>query len=153
MLFGRITDYTVRMGIRAPLLGSGHGDAVSPLYHTVSPGKNSGNTPGATPSGPTNLSAGGVGANGANSPSPGHTRTNSAAAGTTDPRNAPGFQNLDRLVAVEFLNSFPPRFRSCLGTLDASSSAMGVGFDGFTIPTTGGGLDTDLYVAHLVPHA
>ncbi|CCA70160.1 hypothetical protein PIIN_04099 [Serendipita indica DSM 11827] len=153
LLFGRITDYTVRMGIRAPLLAHAHGDVASPLYHTVSPGKNTGNTPGATPSGPSNLSAGGAGTN-ARSPSPGgHARANSAAAnGTTDPRNAPGFQTLDKLVAVEFLNSFPAQYRSCLGALDASASGIGMGLDGYTMPPAGG-LDTDLYVAHLVPHA
>jgi hypothetical protein len=55
-----------------------------------------------------------------------------------DPRDAPGFRSLDRLVAVDFINSFPPDYRSCLGVGDVADGSQ---------------LDTDLYMAHLVPHA
>jgi hypothetical protein len=114
MLFGRITDYSVRMGIRAPLLQHGRGagfDETSPRHHGhdhLSPNANP-NLP-RTPS-PVNMD---------------------------DPRSAPGFRVLDRLVSVEFINSFPPPFRSCLGVGDAGD---------------GSNFDTDLYMAHLVPHA
>lgn len=109
MLFGRVTDYSVRMGIRAPLMGHGHGDGTSPLFHNLSPNATTTQFP--------------------RSPSPGP---------MSDPRKAPGFQSLDRLVAVDFINSFPPQYRNCLG--------VGEGADGTH-------LDTDLYMAHLVPHA
>lgn len=108
MLFGRITDYNVRMGIRSPLLSYGKEDGASPNnHHGLSPNTALFNQPG-TP------------------------------GAMDDPRNAPGFRALDRLVAVEFINSFPPQFRSCLG--------VGEGSDGSN-------LDTDLFMAHLVPHA
>ena len=47
----------------------------------------------------------------------------------------PGFEDLDRLVAQDFLHSFPPEYKH-----------LGVSDDG-------GALDTDLYMAHVVPHA
>ena len=117
MLFGRVTDYTVRMGIRSPLVNYGRYEPVS------SPGMT-----GITP--PT--SAMGLGspplvqAHG----SPMHTQE--------DPRNAPGFKSLDHLVSTEFVGSFPVMYRNCLG--------VGMAADGTN-------LDTDLYLAHLVPHA
>jgi len=114
MLFGRVTDYSVRMGIRAPLLQHGRGgglDETSPQHraHGLSPGAN-----------------------------PNIVHTASPGDSADDPRNAPGFRTLDRLVAVDFINSFPPPFRSCLGIGDAGD---------------GSNFDTDLYMAHLVPHA
>lgn len=120
MLFGRVTDYTVRMGIRSPLVNYGRYDPVS------SPGMT-----GITP--PT--SAMGLGsppivqAHG----SPMHTMHTQE-----DPRNAPGFKSLDHLVSTEFVESFPTMYRNCLG--------VGMAADGTN-------LDTDLYLAHLVPHA
>ena len=47
----------------------------------------------------------------------------------------PGFEELDKLVSVDFLQSFPPEYKH-----------LGVSDDG-------GALDTDLYMAHIVPHA
>lgn len=120
MLFGRVTDYTVRMGIRSPLVNYGRYEPVS------SPGMT-----GITP--PT--SAMGLGsppivqAHG----SPMHTMHTQE-----DPRNAPGFKSLDHLVSTEFVESFPTMYRNCLG--------VGMAADGTN-------LDTDLYLAHLVPHA
>ncbi|KAG8815920.1 hypothetical protein FRC17_000537, partial [Serendipita sp. 399] len=155
MLFGRITDYSVRMGIRAPLLGHGQGqgsqqqahDGQSPLNpHHLSPNATttsfnmSGNSP--TPGGA------------AASPSPG-TAGGPSSSSTTDPRNAPGFQTLDRLVSSDFLNSFPPPFRSCLGGAapGAGLEGLAMGFEHGFVTAHQGAIDTDLYVAHLVPHA
>lgn len=112
MLFGRITDYSVRMGIRAPLLNHGRGmgmDDDLSHHHGLSPNQN-----------------------------PNIPRTPSPVHNNDDPRNAPGFRTLDRLISVDFINSFPPPFRSCLGVGDGSD---------------GNNFDTDLYMAHLVPHA
>jgi hypothetical protein len=50
----------------------------------------------------------------------------------------PGFEELDRLVCTDFIDSLPPLFRNGLEL----ESMYG-----------GGGLDTDLYMVHLVPHA
>ena len=47
----------------------------------------------------------------------------------------PGFEALDRLVTQEFLHSFPIELKH-----------LGVSDDG-------GALDTDLYMAHITPHA
>jgi hypothetical protein len=110
MLFGRITDYTVRMGIRAPLMNHGKTDDSSPFYHGLSPNAQT-----------TRFS---------------HRATSPAVGG--DPRDAPGFRSLDCLVAVDFINNFPPNYRSCLGVGDGADGSQ---------------LDTDLYMAHLVPHA
>ncbi|KAI0271381.1 hypothetical protein BC834DRAFT_922196 [Gloeopeniophorella convolvens] len=64
---------------------------------------------------------------------------------TTPPSKAqsplliPGFGELDRLVCRDFISSLPPRFRN--------------GFSDVESMYGGGGLDTDLYMVHLVPHA
>ncbi|KAF8481091.1 hypothetical protein DFH94DRAFT_441748 [Russula ochroleuca] len=50
-----------------------------------------------------------------------------------------GFEELDRLVSTEFIASLPPRFRNGLSEVESMYG--------------GGGLDTDLYLVHLVPHA
>ncbi|KAG8811590.1 hypothetical protein FRC19_003714 [Serendipita sp. 401] len=163
MLFGRITDYAVRMGIRAPLLAHGQQgtyghDGQSPLNpHHLSP--NATNTTfnlgGSTNAHTPTPGVGGGG--GIRSPSPGGSGT--TAGGPTDPRNAPGFQALDRLVSSDFLNSFPQPFRSCLGAAAPGGGGGGgaPGFDGAGMEhgfgVYPGGIDTDLYVAHLVPHA
>ncbi|GBE78229.1 hypothetical protein BKA93DRAFT_784774 [Sparassis latifolia] len=52
-----------------------------------------------------------------------------------NPFNLIGFEQLDRLVALEFLESFPSGYRQ------------------FDISPDGSGLDTDLYMAHVVPYA
>jgi len=51
----------------------------------------------------------------------------------------PGFEELDRLVCTDFIDSLPPRFKNGFGELESMYG--------------GGGLDTDLYMVHLVPHA
>jgi hypothetical protein len=56
-----------------------------------------------------------------------------------NPFATPGFEELDRLVAAEFIASLPPRFRNGLSELESMYG--------------GGGLDTDLYLVHLIPHA
>ena len=51
----------------------------------------------------------------------------------------PGFEELDRLVSMEFIACLPPRFKNSFSELETMYG--------------GGGLDTDLYLVHLVPHA
>ena len=50
-----------------------------------------------------------------------------------------GFEELDRLVSMEFITSLPQRFKNSFSELESMYG--------------GGGLDTDLYMVHLVPHA
>jgi len=70
-------------------------------------------------------------------------RTNLRASGPMpriqNPFLIPGFEELDRLVCTEFIASLPPRFRNGLSEVESMYG--------------GGGLDTDLYLVHLVPHA
>lgn len=63
----------------------------------------------------------------------------SAPSRIQNPFIMPGFEELDRLVCMEFVRSFPPRFRNGFSDLESMYG--------------GGGLDTDLYLVHLVPHA
>ncbi|KAI0286941.1 hypothetical protein BGY98DRAFT_942832 [Russula aff. rugulosa BPL654] len=56
-----------------------------------------------------------------------------------NPFATPGFEELDRLVSSEFIASLPPRFKNGLSELESMYG--------------GGGLDTDLYLVHLIPHA
>lgn len=62
-----------------------------------------------------------------------------------DPRMAAGFRGLDKLVSESFLASFPLGMRSCLGVVQQS----GTGVE----DVDGTALDTDLFMAHTVPHA
>ncbi|KAG8906728.1 hypothetical protein FRC01_007909 [Tulasnella sp. 417] len=62
-----------------------------------------------------------------------------------DPRMAAGFRGLDKLVSESFLASFPVGMKSCLGVVQQS----GTGVE----DVDGTALDTDLYMAHIVPHA
>ena len=70
-------------------------------------------------------------------------RTNLRASGPMpriqNPFLIPGFEELDRLVSMEFITSLPPRFKNSFSELESMYG--------------GGGLDTDLYMVHLVPHA
>jgi hypothetical protein len=50
-----------------------------------------------------------------------------------------GFEELDRLVSMDFIDRLPPRFKSSFSELESMYG--------------GGGLDTDLYMVHLIPHA
>ena len=61
-------------------------------------------------------------------------RANITPMKTQNPFSLPGFQELDDLVDGGFIDAFPPEFRH-LGVLD------------------NGTLDTDLYMAHIIPHA
>lgn len=63
----------------------------------------------------------------------------SAPSRIQNPFIIPGFEELDQLVCMEFVSSFPPRFRNGFSDLESMYG--------------GGGLDTDLYLVHLVPHA
>ncbi|KAG9015645.1 hypothetical protein FRB90_004598, partial [Tulasnella sp. 427] len=63
----------------------------------------------------------------------------------SDPRMAPGFRGLDKLVSEGFLASFPHDLKSCLGVVPQSGSGVE--------DVDGTALDTDLYMAHIVPHA
>ena len=56
-----------------------------------------------------------------------------------NPFATPGFEELDRLVSTDFIASLPPRFKNGLSELESMYG--------------GGGLDTDLYLVHLIPHA
>ncbi len=56
-----------------------------------------------------------------------------------NPFATPGFEELDRLVSTEFIASLPPLFKNGLSELESMYG--------------GGGLDTDLYLVHLIPHA
>ncbi|KAF8760921.1 GAL4-like Zn(II)2Cys6 (or C6 zinc) binuclear cluster DNA-binding domain [Rhizoctonia solani] len=53
-----------------------------------------------------------------------------------DPRDSAVFRALDRLVAVDFLQSLPDDYKSCLGA-----------------GSTGSMVDADLYLAHVLPYA
>ncbi|EKM61148.1 uncharacterized protein PHACADRAFT_247554 [Phanerochaete carnosa HHB-10118-sp] len=65
-----------------------------------------------------------------------NTRTNLRAPQlkSQNPFSLPGFEELDRLVCIEFLQCIPTSFKH-----------LGLG--------EGGALDTDLYMVHIVPHA
>lgn len=57
---------------------------------------------------------------------------------SADPRDTAVFRALDRLVAVDFLQSLPDEFKSCLG--------VGTNANGPVV-------DADLYLAHVLPYA
>ncbi len=61
-------------------------------------------------------------------------RANAPPSKNQNPFVLPGFKELDRLVAQDFLQSLPAEFKH----LDITSDGV---------------LDTDLYMVHLVPHA
>ena len=61
-------------------------------------------------------------------------RAPAVVARNQNPFLKPGFTELDKLVATDFLDSFPPPFKH-----------LGLNEDG--------SIDTDLYLAHLLPHA
>ena len=56
-----------------------------------------------------------------------------------DPTVWPAFRSLDKLVALDFLNSLPSNFRSLLIRVDGNDSEARI--------------DTDLYMVHIIPHA
>ncbi|VDC01900.1 unnamed protein product [Peniophora sp. CBMAI 1063] len=58
-----------------------------------------------------------------------------------DPFRLPGFEELDRLVCGGFLDSLPGKYHNPLLYGDADSVY------------SNGGLDTDLYMVHMIPHA
>ncbi|KAI9460975.1 hypothetical protein BJY52DRAFT_1360887 [Lactarius psammicola] len=68
-----------------------------------------------------------------------HLRASAPPSRIQNPFIMPGFEDLDRLVCMEFVSSLPPRFRNGFSDLESMYG--------------GGGLDTDLYLVHLVPHA
>ncbi|KAI9445291.1 hypothetical protein H4582DRAFT_2108984 [Lactarius indigo] len=68
-----------------------------------------------------------------------HLRALAPPSRVQNPFIIPGFEDLDRLVCMEFVSSLPPRFRNGFSDLESMYG--------------GGGLDTDLYLVHLVPHA
>lgn len=49
-----------------------------------------------------------------------------------------GFEELDRLVSTDFLNSLPHIYKNDHGVSDAPNGST---------------LDTDLYMVHIIPHA
>jgi len=58
---------------------------------------------------------------------------------TQNPWITLGFEELDRLVCTDFISSLPSHFRNNFSELESMYG--------------GGGLDTDLYMVHLIPHA
>ncbi len=68
-----------------------------------------------------------------------HLRALAPPSRVHNPFIIPGFEDLDRLVCMDFVSSLPPRFRNGFSNLESMYG--------------GGGLDTDLYLVHLVPHA
>jgi hypothetical protein len=66
-------------------------------------------------------------------------RASAPLSRTQNPFAILGFEELDQLVSTDFVASFPPRFRNAFSELESMYG--------------GGGLDTDLYLVHLVPHA
>ena len=63
------------------------------------------------------------------------------SVGLLDPFQLPGFEELDRLVSGGFLDSIPLKYRNPLTYGDAESVY------------SNGGLDTDLFMVHMIPHA
>jgi len=61
-------------------------------------------------------------------------RASAAVTRSQNPFFRPGFTELDRLVSTDFLEKFPPVYKH-----------LGMNEDG--------SMDTDLYLAHLLPHA
>lgn len=66
------------------------------------------------------------------------TADNRQSRRSADPRDTAVFRTLDRLVAVDFLQSLPDEFKSCLG----------VGTN-----ANGPAVDADLYLVHVLPYA
>jgi hypothetical protein len=58
---------------------------------------------------------------------------------TEDPFQHRGFRALEKLVAVDFLESLPLQYKEYLNRVDQSPETQE--------------LDTDLYMVHLIPHA
>ncbi|EPQ60721.1 hypothetical protein GLOTRDRAFT_68601 [Gloeophyllum trabeum ATCC 11539] len=69
----------------------------------------------------------------------GSLRAASPPSKNQDPFQLDGFEELDRLVCVDFLNHLPPSHRSVFGPAFEE--------------TGGSAVDTDLYMVHIIPHA
>ncbi|KAJ3737131.1 hypothetical protein DFJ43DRAFT_1135853 [Lentinula guzmanii] len=70
----------------------------------------------------------------------GNLRAPTAPSKHQNPFFLPGFDNLDKLVANDFLENLPHIFKNNNGVTVTDSSAVGQ-------------LDTDLYMVHIIPHA
>lgn len=68
----------------------------------------------------------------------GNLRAPTAPSKNQNPFFLPGFEELDKLVSSEFIESLPQIYKN--------NSGVGDGADGTTI-------DTDLYMVHIIPHA
>jgi hypothetical protein len=68
----------------------------------------------------------------------GSLRAGAAPSRNQNPFFLNGFEELDKLVSSDFLNSLPHIYKSNYGVGDAPS---------------GSALDTDLYMVHIIPHA
>ncbi|KDR85087.1 hypothetical protein GALMADRAFT_233700 [Galerina marginata CBS 339.88] len=68
----------------------------------------------------------------------GNLRAPTAPSKNQNPFFLPGFEELDKLVCSDFLESLPQIFRNNTGVTDAPE---------------GSSLDTDLYMVHIIPHA
>ena len=67
----------------------------------------------------------------------GHLRASTALRERRNPFKLEGFEKLDSLVSVDFLENLPPIFKNKNGVTSLLE----------------GKLDTDLYMVHLIPHA
>jgi hypothetical protein len=68
----------------------------------------------------------------------GNLRAPTAPSKSQNPFFLPGFEALDSLVCVDFLNSLPQLYKHTTSAND---------------PSDGSTLDTDLYMVHIIPHA
>jgi hypothetical protein len=68
----------------------------------------------------------------------GSLRAGAAPSKNQNPFFLSGFEELDKLISAEFLNSLPHTYKNNHGVNDAPSGST---------------LDTDLYMVHIIPHA
>lgn len=68
----------------------------------------------------------------------GNLRAPTAPSKSQNPFYLDGFEALDKLVCIDFLDSLPQIYKNNNGVTDAPGGSM---------------LDTDLYMVHIIPHA
>ena len=68
----------------------------------------------------------------------GNLRAPTAPSKNQNPFFLPGFEEIDKLISSDFLESLPQIYRNNTGVTDVPD---------------GSSLDTDLYMVHIIPHA